>query len=231
MTLTKTPKDIEYPESDGRPMGETQLHQFWMARIQELLRYRYRNQNAFVASDLLMYFVEGDIRKFLVPDVFLVKDCDPGFRNTFQIWREQRVPNVIFEVTSKSTRRKDRTTKPKLYAEIGVQELILFDPTSDYLDPPLQMFRLVDGNYVRNDPDVDGRIVSDELDAILFLEGDQLVLLDRLTQEPLLTEAEAEASRARVAASRAEAEARARREAEAENERLREIIRRHGLSD
>ena len=259
MPLTETLKEIDYPESDGQPMGETQLHQFWMVRIQELLRFRYRNQQVLIASDLLMYFVEGDPRTFLVPDVFLVKDCDPGFRNTFQTWREQRVPNVIFEVTSKSTRRNDQEVKPKTYAEIGVNEVILFDPTSDYLDPPLQLFRRVGCEFVRQEADSDGRLISEELDAILFLEDDQLVLLDRLSQRPLLTEAEseferaeaearraetearraeveagraeAEAGRAEAEAERAEAESCARGKAEAEAERLRGILRQHGLSD
>jgi hypothetical protein len=25
-------KEIDYPESDGRPMGETDLHRLWMVR-------------------------------------------------------------------------------------------------------------------------------------------------------------------------------------------------------
>ena len=231
MALTEALKDIEYPESDGQPMGESDLHRYWIIRLSDQLAYRYRNRRVYVAADLLMYFEEGDPNKVLVPDVFLVKDCDPGLRNTFLIWKEQRVPNVVFEVTSKSTRRNDETTKALRYAEIGVRELILFDPTSDYLKPPLQIFQLVGSDYVRQEPDADGRIVSEELDVILFLEGDRLVLLDRFTQEPLLTEVEAQTSRADEATARAEEEARKRLEFQAENERLREFIRRHGLSD
>ena len=46
---------IEYPESDGKPMGETDLLRDWMFRILELLRFRYRGQRVYIASDLLVY--------------------------------------------------------------------------------------------------------------------------------------------------------------------------------
>jgi hypothetical protein len=41
MSLVQTIDQIEYPESDGRPMGETDIHIDWMIRIRDILRYRY----------------------------------------------------------------------------------------------------------------------------------------------------------------------------------------------
>ena len=38
----QTAFEVEYPETDGRPMGETDLHREWMQRIIDLLKYRYR---------------------------------------------------------------------------------------------------------------------------------------------------------------------------------------------
>ncbi len=35
MSLLTSYTDIEYPESDGKPMGETDLHRDWMVRILE----------------------------------------------------------------------------------------------------------------------------------------------------------------------------------------------------
>jgi hypothetical protein len=46
---------IEYPEWDGQPMGETDLHRDWMVRILDILRYRYRGNRVYVASNLLVY--------------------------------------------------------------------------------------------------------------------------------------------------------------------------------
>lgn len=99
--------EIEYPESDGRPMGETDLHRDWMFRIIEMLRYHFRGRRVYVSGDLLVYYEEGNPRKFVVPDAFVVKDCDSHQRRVFKIWEEHRVPNVSFETTSRSTRFVD----------------------------------------------------------------------------------------------------------------------------
>jgi hypothetical protein len=60
MGLIQTIDEVEYPESDGMPMGETELHQDWMIRIRDILRLRYRGQRVYVASNLLLYYEEGD---------------------------------------------------------------------------------------------------------------------------------------------------------------------------
>ena len=72
-------------------------------------------------------------------------DCDPGRRRIFKIWEERRVPDVVFEVTSHSSRRIDTVKKPVIYEQMGVKEYYLYDPTCDYLEPALQGFRMTDG--------------------------------------------------------------------------------------
>lgn len=197
MALVETVHDIEYPESDGMPMGETDLHRDWMIRILEVLRRRYRGQRVYVASDILLYYQEGDPTKFVVPDDFLVLDCDPRRRNTYQIWREDnKVPNVVFEVTSKSTRREDEVFKPRTYAKLGVPEYFLYDPTSDYLSPPLQGFRNEHGSFARIVPDETGALKCEELDILLRLEQGDLVLYDARSGLVLPTAAEAAETRA-----------------------------------
>jgi hypothetical protein len=37
MSLAQPIREVEYPESDGKPMGETDLDRAWMNRIYELL--------------------------------------------------------------------------------------------------------------------------------------------------------------------------------------------------
>jgi Uma2 family endonuclease len=167
----------------------------------------------YVGSDLLVYFTAGNPRDFVVPDDFVDKDCDPGLRRVFKIWEEQRVPNVIFEVTSKMTRRKDQGFKPQTYARIGVKELFLYDPTADYLKPPLAGYRLEGDTPQPIAPRSDGSLECRELGLLVRLEEGRLLLLDFQSGQPLLTEAEAEH------AAREAAEARVRA-AEAEIERL-----------
>jgi Uma2 family endonuclease len=214
MSLVQTNLETEYPESDGKPMGETDLHRSWMERIFNLLSYRYREQQVYVSCNLLLYYAEGNPHEFVVPDIFAVKDCDPGPRRVFKVWEEGKSPNVAFEVTSRSTRREDTVFKPQAYAKIGVRELFLYDPTGDYLNPPLQGFRLTQNEQVHIQPDDSGALDCHELNLRLLLDEGQLVMSDIQTENPLLTEAEAE--RAAYEAERAahEAEKAAREAAE-----------------
>lgn len=74
MSSVTIQNEIEYPESDGKPMGETDLHRDWMVRLLEIFRQRYAGQRVYIASDLLVYYVEGTPSKFVVPDCFVVLD-------------------------------------------------------------------------------------------------------------------------------------------------------------
>jgi Uma2 family endonuclease len=229
MKPTASAHEIEYPDSDGRPMGESDLHRDWMMRIFDILRYRYRGQRVYVASDLLVYYEQGNPRRFVVPDVFVVLDCEPGRRDVFKIWQEGKAPDFVLEVTSRSTRRKDSTFKPQIYQQIGVREYFLYDPTRDYLLPPLQGFRREDADAMLPIPtNSDGSLSCETLGLRLMLDGLELVLLDQHTARPLPTEAEAAwAEKAAAQAARKSAEGRIA-QLEAELEQLR---RRLGQSD
>jgi Uma2 family endonuclease len=204
MVVARTKFEVEYPESDGRPMGETELHLDWMFRILELLRWRYRGQRVYVISNLLLFYQEGNPTKFVVPDNFVVLDCDPSpRRRTFKVWEEGRVPDVVFEVTSRSSRTEDLGSKPQVYAQIGVKEYFLYDPTSEYLDAPLQGFRLDEGGkYSRIEPTADGSLRCESLGLVLRLVDQKLLMYDGQTGALLRTAAEA-ANDARQAAENA----------------------------
>jgi Uma2 family endonuclease len=196
MKPTASAHGIEYPESDGRPMGESDLHRDWMMRIFDILRYHYRGQRVYVASDLLVYYEEGNPRRFVVPDEFVVLDCEPGRRDVFKTWQEGKAPDFVLEVTSRSTRQKDSTFKPQIYQQIGVREYFLYDPTRDYLLPPLQGFRREGADAMLPIPtNSDGSLTCETLGLQLMLDGLDLVLLDAYTGRPLPTEAEAAAGR------------------------------------
>jgi Uma2 family endonuclease len=218
MSIVQTTEEVFYPSSDGMPMGETDIHRAWMTRIYELLAQRYRGQQVYVGSDLLLYYAEGMPYKFVVPDVFLVKDSGPAMRRVWQTWIEKKAPDVVLEVTSLSTRRDDESRKLNIYSSIGVQEVFLYDPTADYLSPPLKGFRLRNVDLEPLKPNSDGEIESNVLDSILYLDDWRLIMLDRATRQRLLTEAET------YRAAQREAEARAIA-AEEEVQRLREQLR------
>jgi Uma2 family endonuclease len=226
MNLAPTIQQVEYPESDGQPMGETDLHRNWMNRLFDLLRHRYRGQHVYVGCDLLVYYEEGDPARNIVPDVFVVLNCQPGDRRVFKTWEEGKCPDAVFEVTSRSTRRQDTGYKPRVYAGIGIPEYFVYDPTSDYLLPPLRGFRLTGDAYEAIEPDASEPLECRELGLRLRLEAGRLVVYDGLTGQLLLTEAEAERQAREAAEARAAAEATARQAAELEVQRLRELLRR-----
>ena len=138
---------VYYPESDGKPMGETDDHRKEMVRHIELLEDFYQGQEVYVSGDLLVYYVQGNPRKYVVPDAFVVKGVVPKARRVYKIWVEGQAPDVVIETTSRKTRRKDTADKPELYARLGVKEYFLFDPHQEYLDPPLQGHRLAGDGY------------------------------------------------------------------------------------
>ena len=225
MSTDQSAIEVEYPESDGRPMGETDLHRNWMIRIIDMLQQRYRGQPVYVTGDLLLYYKEGDPTRYLVPDVFVVFDSDPGPRRTYKIWEENgKSPHVVIEVTSRWTQSEDLKHKPQKFAQIGVEEYFLYDPTADYLVPPLRGFRMTDGEYVPIELDMKGGLVSEQLNVRLCIEASQLVMYDLATGERLQTEAEAEhTAREREQALR-ERERALREAAEAEVQRLQQLL-------
>jgi hypothetical protein len=105
---------------------------------------------------------------------------------------------------------------------LRVPEYFLFDPWDEYLDPPLQGHRLVDGKYERIEP-VDGRLPSKILGLHLEADGPQLRLYDPLSKQWLRTPPEEHEARQKAEVDRQRAEA-DRQKAEAENERLRREV-------
>ena len=201
---------IKYPETDGKPLGETDQHIDEMVRLIELLKRFYAGQRVYVSGNLLVFYQQGDPKKFVVPDVLVAKGLEPVDRRFYKLWVEHKPPDVILEVTSAKTKKKDTVTKPELYRQMRVPEYFLFDPTQDYLDPPLQGYRLAGDRHERLDPDPEGSLVSEQLGLRLCPVGGHLMLYRQDTGERLLTDAEAWLA------------------AEAEVARLREELRRRG---
>src|SRR6266566_4706469 len=164
--------DTDYPTSDGKPMAETDQHRDVMMRTIGTLQARYaRNRKVYVSGNLLLYYVEGNRRKHVSPDVFVVKGIPKHRRRHYLLWKERKGPDVAFEITSASTSQEDLREKLELYRDVlKVQEYFLFDPYEEYLKPSLMGYRLRDGEYVRI-AEVNGRLPSEVLG--LHLERDE----------------------------------------------------------
>jgi Uma2 family endonuclease len=171
-------------------MAETDVHRDWMFRIIELLKFFFLGKWVYVSGNLLVYYVEGDPKKSVAPDVFVVKNSDPGRRRIFKIWEEGIGPVFVMEVTSKKTRRQDLGAKKELYAQLKVAEYFLYDPLAEWLKPALQGYRLVNGDYVLLEAGDDGSLVSEQLGITFRLEEGDLALFDTVTRKRLKSGAE-----------------------------------------
>src|ERR1051326_5715528 len=136
---------IEYPETDGKPMAETDVHrQLLMDLIFTLSNFFREDLDVYVSGDLLLYYVEGNPHKCVAPDVFVVRGVSKEQRRIYKLWEEGHPPDVVIELSSRQTWREDWLTKLQLYAKLGVKEYFLFDPEYDYLPEPLIGSRLKD---------------------------------------------------------------------------------------
>ena len=135
-------QEIEYPNSDGQPMAETTLHRIVMSDVIEGLERRYADtEDVWVGGNLFLYYEKGNREKSVAPDVLLAREVGKKNREVYLLWEEQP-PSLVFEITSRSTRREDTRFKKDLYERLGVAELVLFDPYGEYLKPRLQGYRL-----------------------------------------------------------------------------------------
>jgi Uma2 family endonuclease len=216
-------REVEYPSSDGKPMAETDLHRDEMIYVIEALQEHFRDvPDVYVSGNLLLYYVEGEPRYSISPDALVAKGLADAKsrRDIYKVWEEGRSPCFVMEVTSRSTRQEDLRKKKDLYRQLGVDEYFLFDPREEYLEPPLQGFRLVNGpggEYRPLPTREDGSLLSPVLGVLFRREGEGLRLVHARTGEPYLRASEnVEARRqSEVRARRLEEElARLRRELE-----------------
>jgi Uma2 family endonuclease len=179
--------DVEYPESDGQPMAESDIHRREMIDLITGLEDHLRDRpDVYVAGNLFLYYQKGDPRAVVAPDVFVVFGVPKGDRKAFKVWEEGAAPRFVIEVTSDSTREDDLQRKRDLYERLGVEEYFLHDPLGDYLDPVLQGFRLSAGRYAPIQPGSQGDLTSRTTGLTLRPEGRRLRLLVTATGEPLL---------------------------------------------
>jgi Uma2 family endonuclease len=200
-------REVEYPSSDGKPMAETDLHREEMMYVIGALGEHFRAEpDVYVSGNLLLYFVEGDPTRSVSPDALVVRGLSHAkeLRDTYKVWEEGRAPSWVIEVTSKTTRLEDLNRKKSLYERLGVEEYFLFDPRAEYLDPPLQGFRLVAGRYEPIVLEADGALASRVLGLVFRREGERLRMSDARTGESLLRREEIEREAKKAAALEAE---------------------------
>jgi Uma2 family endonuclease len=207
--------EVEYPTSDGKPMAETDTHRDQMINLILALEHHFKDDpQVYVSGNILMFYQKGDGHKHRSPDVLIALDVEKRQRDHYKIWEEGKAPDVVFEITSRSTKAEDLGDKKGLYAYLGVKEYVIFDPLEEYLEPRLRLYRLVGEEFL---PVAGKPLTLETVQLELHVVDGELRLRDIASQEFLLApmdRADEESARADHQATRAEeAEKRAEQEA------------------
>ena len=101
-------RQIDYPTSDGRPMGETEIHINALMNLLQTLRAHFAAEPmVYVGGNMLLFYERGNRRKHISPDVFFVRGVEKRSdtpRDYYLLWDEGKGPDVVIELTSRSTR-------------------------------------------------------------------------------------------------------------------------------
>ena len=89
MSLRKRDVAIEYPETDGEPVAETDVHIQLMFDLRAALQTFFRDApEVYIASNLFIYYLEGNPGKRVAPDVFVVRGVSKEPRRIYKLWEE-----------------------------------------------------------------------------------------------------------------------------------------------
>ncbi len=146
-----TPKKrvVEYPYSDGKPMAESPEHlEAMIYLIAALQAYFANREDVYVAGNQFLYWVEGNPTQRVAPDIYVAFGVPKyPLHPSWKVWEIGKAPDVIFELTSRSTAGEDLYRKFRLYERLGVKEYFIVDVKREYLFHPILLHRLVKGKY------------------------------------------------------------------------------------
>ena len=217
--IPDAPTEVEdlYPESDGEPMADSDLHFKWIFWTRQVLEKRFEQRDdVYLSGDIMMYDIEGPLRTAAAPDILVTFGIQKGERRTYKVWEEGKAPDFVMEFPIERTYQDDLDGKMLHYASMGIPEYFLYDVDRCYLPEPLMGFRLVDDTYMQVSSKVDGGIHSEVLNLDFHLLDDGFGLCDPDAKQWLQTPVEAERERAEQAVeARQKAEERAEQAVEA----------------
>ncbi len=161
---TTTREPPFYIESDGEPMGETELHFLNILYLVEpLIEWFAADPMVYVGGNMFIHYERDNRNRHVSPAVFVVRGVPKVVqprRRAYLVWEEGAAPQFVVEFTSETTREVDQRTKRAVYQDVlRVSEYFLFDPFEEYLHPRLQGYRLASGQYRPIRP-VKGRLPS-----------------------------------------------------------------------
>ena len=207
-----------YPYEDEEPMPATGFHGEQISIFyDQLSRYFAVHPDIYVGVDNFIYYREGDMRKCVAPDVYVVLGAAKyPLRRSFYTWSEGAVPTTVFEFLSDTTASEDREGKIEVYLnDVGVCEYFIHQPEMEKPAEFRGWRRDSSGGIVEIPPDPEGGLFSVSLNLWFRYEErleshvrllrpslpDGTVITTSLEEEHLRVAAE---DRAEIAEDRAE---------------------------
>jgi|SRR5216684_2806673 len=195
-------------------MGETSFHASLSRYLMQVLEWLYRGQTCAIYENLNFYQTQNPREYPLAPDIALIKGAEARHLRSWKIGKTGPAPQVVFEIASEETWKKDVEEKPLKYALMGVEEYYFYDPdesaTPGWKHSPQRLmgwhYQKPRGAITEMTPDAQGRLWSPHLESFLVPEGELLRLYDR-NGHLRLTQAETETRRAENEAEARRAEA------------------------
>ena len=209
--FAKIKPTIYYPETDHQPIPDGTYQAPIYRKVVTMLETRFsKTPGAHVNGNVFLYYEEGNPRKTIAPDCYVVFDLTPkavqslspppqGY-DTYLLWEVGKPPEFVLEIGSPGTKRSDLTVKRDVYASIGVSEYWRYDERGGaFYGEPLVGERLVDGEYQRLPmrEDANGRVwaYSAALNLILYWDDGELRYWNPVAEERLNSHAEDRAAR------------------------------------
>ena len=255
---TKTPKstgrltyqyitDIDYasleydpdePEPLPDAMEQDHILRDFMHVLADYCTESDRSPDNFLSSNTILCYDPNNLNVRVQPDCYLAFGVDVRAirrRKIYLPWEVGKPPDLALEVGSESTSENDIVRKRRIYAQIGIPEYWLFDPTGgDLYGQPLSGELLTDGVYrpfdLTTEPDgvlkgyspMLGIYLCWDEGILLFYDPATGTYLRNLRQERALREAEQSAHEQARSELRAELDAE-RAERAAAEERIRQL--------
>jgi Uma2 family endonuclease len=196
-------------EEDSVPVSG--LHDFVGDYLRDALSIHLPEH--WVAEDLCCYWIPGNNRVYLAPDLFVAEPARPHpLPSSFRLW-EHGPLRLVIEIGSRTSLRQDVGPKLEQYSEgLRPAEYLYYDADNGVLT----LHRLVGEQYVAVPPDAQGKVGSEGARASFALEADGFLRAFDAEGNPLPSHQET--AQLRQEAQR-EAEDARRQIAEAERER------------
>lgn len=173
--IAVAPDPTFYPVTDE--MGESTLHLL----IRHLLLAQVRRwmtmegKPDFVGSDQFFYWKQHHPNVCVAPDLYILPGVGPSPDiGCWKLWEAGRAPTLAVEIVSRDY-EKDYVLSPRRYEDLGVRELVIFDP--DHHDSTdrvrFQVFRRLKGRGLTRVENTNGdRVRSRVLGCFLRVVGE-----------------------------------------------------------